>query len=78
MKKQPDIPIKDGIYQQETIFSSLLYLPTIKQMTDSLIDEAIARAPDFSEAACILGISYQSLCKLKPNRNDSNESNDPP
>jgi len=44
-----------------TIFESLFDLPTLKQMTDMLISEAISRTKNLSEAAQLLGISRQSL-----------------
>ncbi len=44
-----------------TIFSSVFELPTLKQMRDQLICEAISRTKSISEAARILGISRQSL-----------------
>jgi len=45
----------------KTIFSSIFDLPTLKQMTDVLISEAISRSSSVSEAARLLGISRQSL-----------------
>ncbi|KPA16667.1 Helix-turn-helix, Fis-type domain protein [Candidatus Magnetomorum sp. HK-1] len=47
----------------ETIFSSLLELPTLKQMTEQLISAALERCKNISEASKLLGISRQSLSK---------------
>jgi len=60
MKIQQD---KQTDYQDNTIFSPLLALPTLKQMVDCLIDEAISRTNNITEASKLLGISRQSLSK---------------
>ena len=57
-------------YSADTIFSSLLELPTLKQMIEQLVSAALNRSKNISEASQILGISRQSLSKrIKKNKN---------
>ena len=51
-------------YSLKTLFKSLTELPTIKQVSEQLIQEAIKRANgNFSLAAPVLGITRQALSK---------------
>jgi transcriptional regulator with PAS, ATPase and Fis domain len=51
------------MHQENTMFSSLQVLPTIKQMEDCLINEALMRTRTLTEASRKLGISRQTLSK---------------
>jgi transcriptional regulator of acetoin/glycerol metabolism len=61
--KKNTLRMTKRIYQSNTIFSTVQELPTIKDMVDSLVDEAVSRTNNLIEASRILGISRQALCK---------------